>query len=116
MREIPVELQKLFIRLLLLNQQSAEVSALTNSFGWKSNEVHDCRDTWRPLSVVDIQNNITVEPLNKGYFGSGDFVLYLEAVLWWEVPITIVSTRVIPIGAVASVLYIEVVLWWESPL
>ena len=38
-REIPVELQKLFVRLLLLNQQSAEVNALTNSFGWKSNEV-----------------------------------------------------------------------------
>ena len=27
-----------------------------------------------------------------------------------------ISTRVIPIGAVASVLYIEVVLWWEDPL
>ena len=55
----------------------------------------------------------TVEPPNKGHFGSGDFVLYLEAVLWWEVGITIVSTRVIPIGAIASVLHIEVVLWWE---
>ena len=40
----------------------------------------------------------------------------LEAVLWWEVPITIVSTIVISIGAVASVLYMEVVLWWEGPL
>ena len=58
----------------------------------------------------------TVEPPNKGHFGSGDFVLYLEAVLWWEVRITIVSIRVIPIGAAASVLYIEVVLWWEGPL
>ena len=58
----------------------------------------------------------TMEPPNKGHFGSGDFVLSLEAVLWWEVRITIVSTRVIPIGAVASVLYIEVVLWWEGPL
>ena len=38
-REIPVELQKLFVRLLLSDQQSAEVNALTNSFGWKSNEV-----------------------------------------------------------------------------
>ena len=37
-------------------------------------------------------------------------------ILWWEVRITIVSTRVIPIGAVASVLYIEVVLWWEGSL
>ena len=58
----------------------------------------------------------TVEPPNKGHFGGGDFVLYLEAVLWWEVRITTVSTRVIPIGAIASVLYIEVVLWWEGPL
>ena len=56
-----------------------------------------------------------MEPPNKGHFGR-DFVLYLEAVLWWEVRITIVSTRVIPIGALASVLYIEVVLWWEGPL
>lgn len=39
MREIPVELQKLFARLLLLDQQSSEVNALTTSFGWKSNEV-----------------------------------------------------------------------------
>ena len=52
----------------------------------------------------------TVEPPNKGHFKNGDFVLYLEAVLWWEVQITIVSTRVIPIGAVASVPYIEAVL------
>ena len=50
----------------------------------------------RTLVVIN-----TVEPPNKGHFGSGDFVLYLEAVLWWEVRITIVSTRVIPIGAVA---------------
>ena len=52
----------------------------------------------------------------KDTFGSEDFVLYLEVVLWWEVRITIVSTRIIPIGAVASVLYIEVVLWWEGPI
>ena len=39
MREIPVELQKLFARLLLLDQQSSEVNALTTSFGWNSNEV-----------------------------------------------------------------------------
>ncbi len=28
---------------------------------------------------------ITVEPPNKGHFGSRHFVLYREAVLWWEV-------------------------------
>ena len=64
----------------------------------------------------DFSNNITVEPLNKGHFGSVTFVLYLEAVLWWEVQITIVSPRVMSIGAIASVLYTEVVLWWEGPL
>ena len=65
-------------------------------------------------SIADYSN--TVEPPNKGHFGSGHFVLYLETVLWWEVRIAIVSTRVIQIGAVASVLYIEVALWWEGPL
>ena len=39
-----------------------------------------------------------------------------EAVLWWEVRATTESTRVMPIGAIASVLYTEVVLWWEGPL
>ena len=58
----------------------------------------------------------TVEPLNKGHFGSTAFVLYWEAVLSWEVRITIVSTRVMSIGAIASVLHTEVVLWWEGPL
>ena len=67
------------------------------------------------VCLIDSQD-CTVEPPNKGHFGSGDFVLNIEAVLWWEVRITIVSTRVILIGAVASVLYAEVVLWWEGPL
>ena len=49
-----------------------------------------------------------MEPLNKGHFGSGAFALYLEAVLWWEVRITIASTIVISIGAIAGVLYISV--------
>ena len=30
-------------------------------------------------------NVYTVEPPNKGHFGSGAFVLYSEVVLWWEV-------------------------------
>ena len=49
----------------------------------------------------------TVEPPNKGHFGSMVFVLYWEAVLWWEVRIMITSesTRVMSIGAIASVLY-----------
>ena len=38
-RVIPVQLQKLFANLLLLNQQSCSVDALTNSFGWSNSEV-----------------------------------------------------------------------------
>ena len=57
-----------------------------------------------------------VEPPNKGHFESATFVLYLEAVLWWEVQIITVRTIIISIGAIAHVLYIEVVLWWEGPL
>lgn len=41
-RVIPIQLQKLFARLLLLNQQSAAVDALTTSFGWINNEVCVC--------------------------------------------------------------------------
>ena len=43
--------------------------------------------------------------------GSATFVLYLEAVLWWEVRIIIESTIIISIGTIASVLYLEAVLW-----
>ena len=46
--------------------------------------------------------NNTVEPPNKGHFGSMAFVLYWEAVLWWEVRTTTESTRVMPIGAIYS--------------
>ena len=46
----------------------------------------------------------TVEPPNKGHFGSTTFVLYLEAVLWWEVWIIIASTMIISICAIAGVL------------
>lgn len=36
---IPLELQKLFASLLLVDQQSASTANLTNSFGWNSSEV-----------------------------------------------------------------------------
>ena len=36
---IPVQLQILFARLLLLNQQSCGVDGLISSFGWTNNEV-----------------------------------------------------------------------------
>ena len=52
----------------------------------------------------------------KDTLGVKLFVLYSEAVLWWEIQIIIESTIIISIGATASVLYIEVVLWWEGPL
>lgn len=44
---IPLELQRLFARLLLVDQQSASTADLTDSFGWNSSEV--C--FWLLLSV-----------------------------------------------------------------
>ena len=38
-RIIPIQLKRLLANLLLLDQQSASVDALTSSFGWSSNEV-----------------------------------------------------------------------------
>ena len=38
-RVIPLQLQKLFAKLLLLDQDSISTSELTNSFGWTANEV-----------------------------------------------------------------------------
>uniref|UniRef100_A0A3B5M5R6 USP domain-containing protein n=1 Tax=Xiphophorus couchianus TaxID=32473 RepID=A0A3B5M5R6_9TELE len=40
-RVIPLELQRLFARLLLVDQQSASTTDLTDSFGWNSSEVSD---------------------------------------------------------------------------
>ena len=36
---IPLQLQKLFAKLLLLNQDSIGTTDLTDSFGWAGNEV-----------------------------------------------------------------------------
>lgn len=36
---IPLELQRLFASLLLVDQQSASTASLTDSFGWNSSEV-----------------------------------------------------------------------------
>lgn len=38
-RVIPLELQRLFVSLLLVDQQSASTANLTDSFGWNSSEV-----------------------------------------------------------------------------
>ena len=35
-----------------------------------------------------LKKHNTVDPPNKGHFGDVAFVLYWEAVLWWEVRIT----------------------------
>ncbi|XP_013865209.1 ubiquitin carboxyl-terminal hydrolase 40, partial [Austrofundulus limnaeus] len=51
-RVIPLELQRLFARLLLVDQQSASTSDLTDSFGWNSNErtnQHDVQELNRIL-------------------------------------------------------------------
>lgn len=40
-REIPIRLQELFAKLLLLDQDSVGVEELVNSFGWNNNEVRD---------------------------------------------------------------------------
>ena len=39
-RLIPLQLQKLFAKLLLLNQDSIGTTDLTDSFGWAGNEVY----------------------------------------------------------------------------
>lgn len=38
-RIIPLQLQRLFAQLLLLDQEAASTADLTDSFGWTSNEV-----------------------------------------------------------------------------
>ncbi|KAM8833045.1 ubiquitin carboxyl-terminal hydrolase 40 [Synchiropus picturatus] len=51
-RVIPLELQRLFTRLLLVDQQSASTSDLTESFGWNSSEgtnQHDVQELNRIL-------------------------------------------------------------------
>jgi ubiquitin carboxyl-terminal hydrolase 40 len=51
-RIIPIQLQILFARLLLLNQQSCRVDGLINSFGWTNNEEmqqHDVQELNRIL-------------------------------------------------------------------
>ncbi|XP_008275139.1 ubiquitin carboxyl-terminal hydrolase 40 isoform X2 [Stegastes partitus] len=51
-RVIPLELQRLFARLLLVDQQSASTAGLTDSFGWNSSEgtnQHDVQELNRIL-------------------------------------------------------------------
>ncbi|XP_013405600.1 ubiquitin carboxyl-terminal hydrolase 40 isoform X3 [Lingula anatina] len=51
-RVIPIQLQRLFARLLLCNQQTASTTELTDSFGWTNNESlqqHDVQELNRIL-------------------------------------------------------------------
>ena len=43
-------------------------------------KLHGVVTVGKPVSIA-----YTVEPLNKGHFGSRTFVLFSEVVLWWEV-------------------------------
>ena len=43
---IPLQLRKLFAKLLLLDQESISTSELTDSFGWTGNEVMQLQDNY----------------------------------------------------------------------
>lgn len=54
-RIIPLQLQRLFAQLLLLDQEAASTADLTDSFGWTSNEVGrqlPARGRGRPLECT----------------------------------------------------------------
>ncbi|KAM3594008.1 uncharacterized protein V6R79_000611 [Siganus canaliculatus] len=74
-RVIPLELQRLFAGLLLLDQQSASTASLTDSFGWNSNEgtnQHDVQELNRILfsalehSLVDTAGSTFIQRLYHG--------------------------------------------------
>ncbi|XP_072539370.1 ubiquitin carboxyl-terminal hydrolase 40 isoform X2 [Salminus brasiliensis] len=62
-RVIPLELQKLFARLLLLDEQAASTTALTDSFGWTNHE---------EMSQQDVQelNRILFSALESSLIGT----------------------------------------------
>ncbi|XP_049596630.1 ubiquitin carboxyl-terminal hydrolase 40 [Syngnathus scovelli] len=62
-RVIPLELQRLFARLLLVDQQSASTADLTDSFGWNSNERTNQHD-------VQELNRILFSALEKSLVGT----------------------------------------------
>lgn len=74
-RVIPLELQRLFARLLLVDQQSASTTDLTNSFGWNSSEgtnQHDVQELNRILfsalehSLVGTSGSTLIQRLYHG--------------------------------------------------
>ncbi|XP_051941258.1 ubiquitin carboxyl-terminal hydrolase 40 isoform X1 [Hippocampus zosterae] len=67
-RVIPLELQRLFARLLLVDQQSASTADLTDSFGWNSNERTNQHD-------VQELNRILFSALEKSLVGTSGSTL-----------------------------------------
>ncbi|CAG5866599.1 unnamed protein product [Menidia menidia] len=74
-RVIPLELQRLFARLLLVDQQSASTADLTDSFGWNSSEgtnQHDVQELNRILfsalehSLVGTNGSTLIQRLYHG--------------------------------------------------
>ncbi|XP_072220831.1 ubiquitin carboxyl-terminal hydrolase 40 isoform X2 [Leuresthes tenuis] len=74
-RVIPLELQRLFARLLLVDQQSASTADLTDSFGWNSSEgtnQHDVQELNRILfsalehSLVGTSGSTFIQRLYHG--------------------------------------------------
>ncbi|XP_038854084.1 ubiquitin carboxyl-terminal hydrolase 40 [Salvelinus namaycush] len=74
-RVIPLELQRLFARLLLVDQQSASTADLTDSFGWNNSEEsrqHDVQELNRILfsalehSLVDTSGSGFIQHLYHG--------------------------------------------------
>ena len=53
-RVIPLQLQKLFAKLLLLNQDSISTTDLTDSFGWAGNEVFRMSPTKKKILVYQV--------------------------------------------------------------
>ena len=75
MRIIPLQLQRLFARLLLVDAQAVSTAALTDSFGWTNSEElvqHDVQELSRILlsaveqSLVGTQGHTLVKDLYHG--------------------------------------------------
>lgn len=75
-RIIPLQLQRLFARLLLVDQQAASTTELTDSFGWSNNEElqqHDVQELNRILfSAIDssLVGTVGKDLISKLYHGS----------------------------------------------
>ncbi|CAF0830036.1 unnamed protein product [Brachionus calyciflorus] len=77
LRVIPVELQRLFAQLLLLEQEACSTNRLTDSFGWTNNEElqqHDVQELNRILfsaieqSLVNTKQSKLIQNLYKGTY------------------------------------------------